>query len=293
MNTTIHFFDLDNTLWNVENKVWVIHKNRPNRPILYLGKIDYINIMNGIYHKDDLEIEYNGKKYWISEDLFDRIKKKRPKIELEDIGISFIESIDPQYFEKMKFHLDNIKHITDTNVDVGILSARHSSDNDKLLLMELNKELANYNIDINKFYYTSKTFNNMHTTEASVEKTKVLLEHLVGFHINEDRFVPLKQNLYTEVHFYDDEYSNIDYANNIQDVLTAYLENTDDEVFERIMGRIVNNKITLHTHLITNNSLNRFKTTTIELKSPVKYPVKIEEGKIIKFKDFDNNDTKI
>lgn len=287
MNTTIHFFDLDNTLWNVDHKVWVIHKNKPNRPILYLGKDDFIKIMNGMFFKDELEISYNGKKYWISEELFDKIKKKRPAIELEDIGISFIESTNPEYFEKMKVHIDNIKHITDTNVDIGILSARHNPDNDKLLLTELNKELENYSLEIKKFYYTSKFFEFKHSAGVSREKTKVLLEHLTGFHIKEDRFAPLKQNFYTEVHFYDDEFGNIDYANNVQEMLNQYLENTDDEIFNRIIGRLSNNKVVLHTHLVTNNELNRFKTTETRLTTPIKYPIKVDEGKIIKFKDFE------
>ena len=286
MNTTIHFFDLDNTLWNIENKIWVIHKNNPNRPILYLSKDDYIKIMNGIYHNDDLEVNYNGNKYWISEELFNKIKKKRPAIEIDDIGISYIERIDPSYFNKLKIHIDNIKHITDTNVDIGILSARHNPENDKLLLAELNKELSKYELEIKKFYYTSNKISTKHNISHSRDKVKVLLENLTGFHIKEDRFAPLKQDFYTEVHFYDDEFSNIDYANNIQEELNKYLENTDDEIFNRIIGRIKNNNVLLYTHLITNNELNRFKTTKIQLTTPIKYPIKIEEGKIIKFKDF-------
>ena len=122
MNLEIHFFDLDNTLWNVDSNIWVIHKINPSRPIIYLSKDEYNNIINGIYHKDDLPIDYNGNTYWISEKIFDRIKKKRQAITLDDLGISFIENIDPKYFKNLRIYIDNIKHLTDTTVDIGILS---------------------------------------------------------------------------------------------------------------------------------------------------------------------------
>ena len=34
---------------------------------------------------------------------------------------------------------------------------------------------------------------------------KVLLENLVGFHISNDHFVPIKQDNYDAIYFYDDE----------------------------------------------------------------------------------------
>lgn len=288
MNTTIHFFDLDNTLWNIHgNRIAIIHKNNPNRPILYISKDEYNNIIYGKYHNGDLEIKYDGKNYWISEKLFDKIKKKRPAIKIQDIGISFNIKNDNK---KLKINIDNIKHIVGDNVDVGILSARHNIDNDKLFLSEISNELSNYNIEIKKFYYTSNKPSYKHISKHSRDKVKILLEHLTGFHIKNDRFVPLKQDIYTEIHFYDDEIGNIDYANNIQETLNSYLENTEDEIFERIIKRLENNNITLYNHLITNNELNKFKTTKINLTIPVKYPIEINEGKILKFNEFLNYD---
>ena len=36
---TIHFFDLDGTLWNVDGNAWIINKNKPSKPIIKLSKI--------------------------------------------------------------------------------------------------------------------------------------------------------------------------------------------------------------------------------------------------------------
>ena len=105
---------------------------------------------------------------------------------------------------------------------------------------------------------------------------KVLLENLVGFHISNDHFVPIKQDNYDAIYFYDDENQNIDVANDIQEQLDMYLSNTDDDVYNIIVNRIKTNKPILYTNLITNNSLNRFKTNKIELKEPLRYSIKVE-----------------
>ena len=287
MNKTIHFFDLDRTLWSIDTRPWVIDKNNPSKPIIRLSKEEALYILSGIYKNEEQMIEYNGKSYWISEEMLEKIQKKR-KIELEDLGISFIESTNPEYYDKVKFFVENVRHVTqEDNVDIGILSSRYSVDNDNELLKVLVDKLAELGLEINKFYYTNDSFSHSNTNKMNVDKMKILLEHMTGFHIENDHFVPIKQNFYENIHFYDDEPQNINVANDIQDFLEEYLKNSEDEVFERISKRIGEQKPTLYTHLITNNQLKRFKTTEIKLAQPIKFPIKLEEKKIIKgFNDF-------
>ena len=130
----------------------------------------------------------------------------------------------------MKIYKDNIRHIIeDNNCDIGILSARYSDDKDKLLLTTLEKELEDVGLKIDKFYYVGDYYKPVSDNKVSQKKADILLEHLTGFHIENDKFVPLKQDKYNKVYFYDDEPMNIDVANNIQDSFDGYLENTDDE----------------------------------------------------------------
>jgi len=287
MNKTIHFFDLDRTLWSIDTRPWIINKNDPSKPIIRLSKEEALYILSGIYKNEEQMVEYNGRTYWISEEMFDRIQKKR-KLELEDLGISFIESTNPEYYDKVKFLIENIRHIAqEENVDIGIISARYSVDNDNELLKVLVDKLAELGLEINKFYYTSDSFNHSNTNKMNIDKMKILLEHMTGFHIEGDRFAPVKQNFYENIHFYDDDPQNINVANDIQSFLEEYLKNTDDEVFERISKRIGEQDPTLYTHLITNNQLNRFKTTEIKLAQPIKFSIKLEEKRIIRgFNDF-------
>lgn len=288
MNKTIHFFDLDRTLWSIDTKAWVIDKNFPNKPLIRLSTEESTYILSGIYKNEEHMIEYNGKTFWISEDMFEKIQKKRKTLELENIGISFIEKTNPAYFKKLKFYVENIRHIIEEeDSDLGIISARYSVENDNELLLTLKEKLSELGLEINKFYYTGDYYGHTNSNKTNIDKMKILLEHMVGFHIEGNRFVPVKQNFYENVHFYDDEHQNINVANDIQRFLEDYLKNSTDEVFERISKRIGEQNPTLYTHLITNNQLNRFDTTKVSLNQPVKFSIKLDEKKSMKrFNDF-------
>lgn len=287
MNNTIHFFDLDGTLWSVKTNAWIIDKRKPGVPILKLNDSELKLVLAGVYINDEIYIEYNDEIYWIGKKLFNRIRKVKSNIKMEDLGLSYYEKLNPQYYDNMKFFKNNIRHLVDNSEpsDIGILSARFSDEKDKKLLTTLKDELKNIGLDINKFYYVGDHYYPNVSIKMSTRKANVLLEHLVGFHINKDKFVPLKQDLYREVYFYDDEPNNIFVANDIQEMLDGYLINTDEEVYNRIIKNIKEKQPILYTNLITNNSLNRFKTTENKLHEPIKYPIKIQENRIFRFKD--------
>jgi hypothetical protein len=225
--------------------------------------------------------------------MLERLEKKLPSITMDRVGLSYIEKTNPEYYKDLVFYKENIRHLIDkSDYEVGILSARHNQDADTLLLKQLDEELENIGLSIDKFYYVSNTYEPKGNNVINYKKTDILLEHLVGFHINGDHFVPIKQDIYKQIHFYDDEQQNINVAGDVQEILEGYLKNTDDEVFNRIIKNIKENKPTLYTHLVTNNTTNRFKSTEITVKEPVKFPVKIEENVTTKninnFKGFVN-----
>ena len=287
MNNTIHFFDLDGTLWSVRTNAWIIDKKKPGVPLLKLKDSELKLILAGVYINEETYIEYNDETYWIGKKLFNRIKKIKPNIEMGDLGLSYYEKLNPKFYENMKFFKQNIRHLIENpeTADIGILSARFSDEKDKNLLVSLKNEFENLGLKISKFYYVGDYYYPNVNTKLSTRKANVLLEHMVGFHINDDHFVPLKQDLYREVYFYDDEPTNVFIANNVQEMLNGYLINTDEEVYNRIIKNIKEKHPILYTNLITNNSLNRFKTTEIKLHEPIKYPIKIQESKMLRFKD--------
>lgn len=293
MNKVIHFFDLDNTLWTINSNAWVIIKDNPSKPIIILNKIELDDISNGVFKKEDNLIEYNGNQYWISDLMVDRIKKRFKNIELKDLGISFIEFTNPDYYDKIHIFLENIRHlIGNKNVEIGIISARYSVENDKNILVALKDELNKFGLSISKFYYISDSFKKRNNDKINIDKMKVIMEHVTGFHIKGDHFLPLKQDFYNEIHFYDDEIQNINTVNNIQIYLEEYIKNSEDEIFHKVISKIDKFNPVVYTHLISNNNLNRFKTTKIDIKKPIKFSIKVDENFSLRFKDFINRKRK-
>jgi len=272
---TINFFDLDGVLWETNSKVWVIDKENPANPIIRLDKSEINNILSGAYFKQNQKIEYNGDDFYISQDIFNKINRKK-KISIERIGLSWIEFYDADYINntKVKYLLKNILHLRNKNDVICILTGRAYQDRHAKILNNLRLSMLDINLSIYKIYFVSKKFYFKHNDEVSLNKAHILLEHMLGIKIEDGAFIPKKQDWYNEVHFYDDDKMNIDYANDIQVLFDRIMKKTDDELFLTIIDRVNNNNITLVTKLVTNNETNRFYTKKISLTEPVRYPLK-------------------
>lgn len=273
MTNELALFDLDGTLWNLKNDdIWIIDKDNPYKPIITISDIEFSLIKNGNYINDHIQLNYNGKTFYISNELFNLIKFKAKSENPERFGISFMPKIKKELLNKKEFDilLKNIEHLRYNKfVDIGLLTARSNQKNHSDLLNKLRIELNKIGIDIKKIFFVgSKGY-----ISSPIKKLNVILEHLIGLKIDGNKFVYLKQDWYKKVSFYDDDIKNIDYCDDIQDYFNDILKNTDDELYNIIIDRIENYDIILETNLVTNNDLNKFKKNKIKLKMPNRYPI--------------------
>lgn len=289
-NKELAFFDLDNTLWYIRSDVWVIDKNKPSDPILKISPIEFALIKNGVYVKDDILVEYNNEKFFISRDMMERIQRKSKNIRLGNIGISYVEFFDDDILNKkdVQLLLNNIKHLIGKDVEIGVLTARSDRKKHANLLNKLRIKLKEYGLEINKIYFVSESIRAIgHFDKVVYDKNKVLLEHLIGLTIENNKFLPIKKEAYNKVYFYDDVKSNILNSNNLQEYFDFLVRNSEDECIEFINNRLKNNMVILVNNLVTNNELNPFETTTIKLLSPIKFPIKVVDNKLtVKFEEF-------
>jgi len=286
-NKPIHMFDLDGTLWDIDSRVWILDKEESHKPIIRLDSFELNKILNGLYKSDGLKVEYNGQEYFISKDIFNRVNKKK-RLPIERLGLSWIEFYDDKYINNSKstFLFNNIRHLRNKLDYICLLTGRSHRERHAKILNELRKKLMDIGIDIYKIYFVSDKFHYRQTEDISLNKVHVLLEHLVGIKIEDGKFVPFKQDWYNDVYFYDDEKMNIDYANDIQNIFDRLLKNTDDDLFKVIIDRMSKNEIVLNTNLVTNNEVNLFETTKIILKSPTKFPIKMNDEYVKNFNNF-------
>lgn len=276
MNREIHMFDLDGTLWNIDSEIWIIDKDKPYKPVIKISHLEFSLIRNGVYRKDNIPLDYNGNKFFISKRIWNKIYKKKRSENINRYGISFKNYGTKKDINNsdITFLLDNIYHLKGKNTEVGILTARPNLKIHSDVVNELRLKLKDMGITLDKIYFSGDKFKYYHDDKSSLKKVYILLEHLIGFKIKDGRFTPSRQDWYTDVHFYDDAKINIDYSNDIQKILDTILKKTDDELFEIINNRINENNIKLHNHLISSNEVNRFDTDIIELKEPNKYPIR-------------------
>lgn len=289
MSKEIAFFDLDNTLWYIKSDIWIIDKNKPSVPIFKISPIEFALIRSGIYVKDDILIEYNNEKFFISKDMMERILRKK-NVRLGNLGISYSEFFDDDILNKkdVQLLLNNIKHLIGRNIEIGVLTARSDRKKHAVLLNKLREKLKEYGLEIDKIYFVSESIRvTSHQDKVFYDKNKILLSHLIGLNIDQDRFMPVKKDAYNTIYFYDDVKSNTANLNNLQDYFDFLVRNSDDECVEFINNRIENNELILVNNLITNNEVNPFETNRIKLMSPVKYPIKVVDQKLtVKFENF-------
>jgi hypothetical protein len=278
MNKEIHMFDLDGTLWNIKSEIWLIDKENPQRPIVKIDSLEFSMIKNGMFRKDDIPIDYNGQKFYISKKIYNKVYKRKGFENLDRLGISFIDFYDKEKLNKADkdFIVDNISHLRGKKVHVGLLTARSSQRTHSDIVNELRLELKNMNIPLNKIYFIGDKFKVTHDDIMSLKKAHILLEHLIGFKIKDNKFIPIRQDWYDNVHFYDDNYTNINYANDLQKIFEDVLTNTDDDLFKIILERVDSEELILINHLVSNNEIKRFKDTKIVLKEPGKFPIQLE-----------------
>ncbi len=290
MNTLkeIAFFDLDNTLWYIKSNAWVILKNKPGKPLIKISNLEFTLIKNGIYIKDQNIIEFNNEKFYVSNDFVERLQNRKRNIKLSDVGISYAEFFDEDIMNKkeVNFLLNNIKHLIGKGIEIGLLTARTDRKKHTELLNKLRLKLEEYGFEISKIYFVSDRIKFIGGTDkVAYDKNKVLLEHLIGLEIEDDKFIPIKKDVYNRVYFYDDIEKNFLSINDMQKYFEDLLSRSEDEVVEYINNRLKTETLLLMNNLITNNDVNPFDTKIIKLRTPMKYPI-LSESFLSKFNDF-------
>jgi hypothetical protein len=277
MNNELHLFDLDETLINTHAKWVVISKNNPADIIMSIDSSE-MKLVTSYYQKWNLKTEYLGKTNWLSPKIWSDIKKKRPTIRLEEVGISPREWTQKEDIErkikKTDFIINNIKHLK-KGTEIGILTGRGSFEHNSEIIDLLTDQLSKRGLILKYIYFVNDVDNNTDSDTTAWRKAIICLEHLIGYKVD-SKIHPLVKNWYQSVHFYDDNIKNIDAVKNIQTLFEEAYKESDDEVKNIIRNRIDNSELSYSTNLVTQNQLNRFKTTTNKLFIPIYYKNKIK-----------------
>lgn len=264
-----HFFDIDSIL-EVNAKVWIVDKTIPNIPIMKISQSDFNLIKNGIYRSQGNSINFGGHTYWLPTDLFEKlkIKSKNHRTDISNLSFSMQEFMNKELIENLDYNikLDNISHLKNTDDDIYVICSKNNKRNYELMISKIEDKLKDSGLFIKKYYYISETFYNRNEDDISHKKVRLLLQHLIGYKTEGDKFIDEKIEKYNEVLFYDDELASVKLAIDCNKLLMYLISNTESSIKELIKQEIKQTEPLLIVNQITGNKVKKFVSTDVKVQ---------------------------
>lgn len=274
-----HIFDID-TLISVDSKPWIVDKNNPNEPLIKISKTDYNLFKNGVYKRQGNKIEYNGKTYWLPNEVYEKLKviAKMKRIGLGDFAISLKEFLNEEIGDELDFEInwETIKHLKNKNEDIYIICSNNTEKYYQKILEKLMEKLKWEGIDIKKFYYINETFYNVNTDEIVFKKALINLQHLVGYEIQKEKFVDKEITKYSKLNFYDNDFDTLKMIDEINSYLRFIMSKSDAGIKQVVKEGLDYDKPEFIVNKITGNKYNNLITKS----------VKINNSYLMKFENF-------
>lgn len=263
-----HFFDIESILVN-SNKVWIVDKYNLNKSIMRLDQSDFNLIRKGIYKPQNNKVNLGGTYYWFPNDLFDELKLKCKlcKANITTLSFSMREFLDDELIDTMDYdiNLDNILHLKNTTDSIYFICSENTKENYEKFIKKIEDKLEDNGLVIKKYYFISETFYSRNTDEIAYKKVRLLLQHLIGFKTEGDKFTDEELDCYDVINFYDTDEVVIKLAINVNDLLQLIISNSPKELKENIKIALKDDK-ELIVNQVTANKVNKFSTTKVKIE---------------------------
>jgi hypothetical protein len=264
-----HFFDLDVILIN-GSKVWVVDKTVPNIPILKISQSDFNLVKSGIFKNQGNNIKFSGHTYWLQSTMMDllKIKCKKHKADFSNLGFSMQEFMNPEIIENSDYDIDmnNILHLKNTDDHIYIICSRNTKRNYEKIIKKIEDKLKENGLIIKNFYFISETFYNRDDDDVMHKKVRLLLQHLIGYKTDGDKFIAEEVEKYNQVYYYDDDELVIKMSIDSNKLLMFLISNSDISIKSNIKEQLKSEKHILVVNQVTGNKVNRFKTEEVILE---------------------------
>jgi hypothetical protein len=254
-----HIFDIE-VLITMDANVWIVSIENPSIPIIKLSLSEFNLIKKGIYKKYNCLLEINNTKYWLPENLYNilKVRVKLHKVKLSDLSFSLQEFINPNIIQHLdyKLHIKNIQHLKNRPDDIYIIASKNNEKNYKPIIELLEKELEKLGISIKKYYYLTRTFNNIDKDSISNNKIKICLQHLIGYKTDNTVFTNEIVDTYDRVYLYDDDLKTLEFGEDINNIFNYIKNNTkEEELTNNIKLRVKKDMPMLILSEITHNEI--------------------------------------
>lgn len=264
-----HFFNID-TLIKVDSKVWIVDKDNPNIPLFKISESDFNLIRNGIYKSQGNKVEYNGEVYYLPSSISNklRVKMKLNNTNFDKIGISMQEFMNKEIVndKDFKINMDIISPLKNTDDDIYIICSSQVRRVYQEIINEFQEKLKDEGLQIKNFYFISDTFTNRDRDDINFKVIRLLLQHLIGYKTDNNKFTDQEIERYNTISIYDNQNDTIKIADESNLVLKSLLNHTDDGLRSVIKEDLIDNRPFLVVNQITDNQLNNKITKKVSIE---------------------------
>jgi hypothetical protein len=283
--TEAHFFDIDTLIKLEKQDAWVVDKQNPSKPLLKISKSDLRLMESGIWKSHGNKIEFSGRTFWLPTNIYNQIKIKC-KVEganLANLAISLQEFLNKDFINNLDFNLrlENIIHVKNKVEDIYIICSKQTERLYGDLIVKLEEKLREEGILIKKFYNITDKPMDWESDSVKYKKSRLLLQHLIGYKTDGDKFIDTELKKYTKINFYDVEWDTLSICKEINVLLNFLVDNTKSGLKDIIKEDVKEFNPQLTVNRVSDNAINR-----IESQSAI-----LEIGKIVK--KFENFNPKI
>jgi hypothetical protein len=254
------FIDL-NALIEIDNRAWIVDKMNANQPILKLSKSDLNLIKSGIYKNQGNKIEFNGINYYLPTNLMNKIKVKTKtnEINISNLAISLQEFMNKDVVDKLKYQIneDLVSEIKNGNEEIYIICSNQTKRAYETILENLKDEFYKNGLKIKTFYPISENFLNQTEDEIKFKKMRLLLQHLVGYKTDGDKFKDEEITRFDQIFFYDNYSEVLKMTKEINVLLEYLLSRTDEGLRSVIKEDIIDYRPTLFVNKESENKMNK------------------------------------
>lgn len=264
-----HFFDLDSIL-SSDSKVWIVDRKSPKFPVMKISESEFNLIRSGIYKSHGNQIKFAGKEYWLPSETMEslKIKCKNLKSDVSNLAFSMREYMDSDLIESAEYEIshDILRNLKNSQDDIYFICSENTKQNYEKIISKIEEKLESIGISVKKYYFISETFYERDSDEISHKKIRLLIQHLVGYRTDGDKFTDEKLDSYDEAYYYDDDDRSIALASKSSDLLNIISENTEESIRKSIKEDVKSRKPVLKSMLISPNKAKRITSAEIPLQ---------------------------
>lgn len=263
-----HFFDIDAIL-DMNSKAWVVDKNKPNIPIMKISKSDFNLYKDGIFRKQGNRIDFNGKTFWLPNAMVNKlkVKTKNYKTNFADLAISLQEFMNKDIIDNLEFdlNLDLISSLKNTTDDIYVICSKQTKLSHELIIEKIKEKMKEAGLKIKNFYFISETFYNQKQDEIDHKKIRLLIQHLIGYRTDGDKFTDEEITRYDVIEYYDTNLDTLYLAKEVNTFLNLIWRKSDDGLKSVIKEDVLEFKPQLIVNKVGDNEFNKIQSEKVNL----------------------------